>query len=103
MTLTRRLWGYIALAVAGAALGVWLVTLWLPGWLVGQRTRDGAAAPGNPPHGAPRGPRPITATPFCVSPIGMAVPLWVPTMTPVQAVRLPSSSPPPSPAIILFG
>ncbi|MBK9240217.1 MAG: GerMN domain-containing protein [Acidobacteria bacterium] len=70
MTLTRRLWGYIALAVAGAALGVWLVTLWLPGWLVDKRTRDGAAATGNAADGAPGDARRISATLFYVAPGG---------------------------------
>lgn len=37
MTANRRLWVYLATGVAGTAVGVWLVSLWLPGWLLGTR------------------------------------------------------------------
>ncbi len=70
MTLTRRLWGYLGLAVAGAALGVWLVTLWRPGWLMDRRTRDGAAATATAADGAPGDARRISASLFYVAPGG---------------------------------
>jgi len=70
MALTRRLWGYIALTVAGAAVGVWLVTLWLPNLLVDTRTRDEAAATGGAADGAPGDARRISATLFYVAPGG---------------------------------
>lgn len=76
MTPDRRMWTYVALGTLGAALGVWLVTLWLPGWLVA--TRPTSAGPTGPASATdPAGPagdtRRISATLFYVAPSGDAL------------------------------
>lgn len=75
MTATRRMWVYVATGVAGTAIGVWLVSMWLPGWLLGTRpitdagntTRTGAEIGGSAPGGDARR---ISATLFYISPGG---------------------------------
>lgn len=37
MSATTRAWTYLAVGIAGAVLSVWLILLWLPGWLVTAR------------------------------------------------------------------
>ena len=79
MTAHRRMWTYLALGTLGAAVGVWLVTLWLPGWLVATRPTGGlgvAGATGS--TGAtsstdPADARHISATLFYVAPSGDAL------------------------------
>ncbi|NQW03952.1 MAG: GerMN domain-containing protein [Acidobacteria bacterium] len=87
MTPTARVWTYLTVGVAGAALGVWLVILWLPGWLVTARPTStptatpvaqvGQVAPvepmETPASGAPTDSRRISATLFYVAPSGDAL------------------------------
>ncbi|MCR4373947.1 MAG: GerMN domain-containing protein [Acidobacteria bacterium] len=79
MTPHRRMWTYLALGVLGAAVGVWLVTLWLPGWLVATRpTSEGptgaAGLTGATGSAGPAGDtRRISATLFYVAPSGDAL------------------------------
>lgn len=75
MTPTKRMWAYFATGVAGTVVGVWLVTLWLPGWLLGEQPEsvtaanaaNGPAAPGNSPGGDGRR---ISVTLFYIAPSG---------------------------------
>ena len=76
MTPHRRMWTYVALGTLGAAVGVWLVALWLPGWLVATRpTSAGPTGPaGSTGSTAPAGDaRRISATLFYVAPSGDAL------------------------------
>lgn len=81
MTPGRRMWVYLVTGIAGTALGVWLVTLWLPGWLLGtQSTPSGATATGAPGSEAQAGvpgsgtdARRISATLFYLAPGGDAL------------------------------
>ena len=79
MTPHRRMWTYLALGALGAAVGVWLVTLWLPGWLVATRpTSEGlpgaAGLAGGIGSTGPAGDtRRISATLFYVAPSGDAL------------------------------
>lgn len=80
MTPTRKMWTYFATGVAGTAVGLWLVTLWLPGWLMGTRpapgataaTNDGAQAAASGPASLDDGRR-ISATLFYITPGGDAL------------------------------
>ena len=76
MTPTRRMWVYFATGLAGAAVGLWLVTSWLPRWLMGSqpaagtsvsRSDSGATAPGSSPANDSRR---ISATLFYIAPAG---------------------------------
>lgn len=79
MTPHRRMWAYLALGALGAVVGVWLVTLWLPGWLVATRpTSEGptgaAGLTGATGSTGPAGDtRRISATLFYVAPSGDAL------------------------------
>jgi len=79
MTRGRPLWVYLALVIAGTALGVWLVTLWLPGWLVttpatgDPGTRSGTAGPSGGAGGTGADARHISATFFYVAAAGDAL------------------------------
>ena len=76
MTPHRRMWTYVALGTMGAALGVWLVTLWLPGWLVATRptSADPTGPAGATDSAGPAGDtRRISATLFYVAPSGDAL------------------------------
>jgi spore germination protein GerM len=73
------MWVYLATGIAGTAVGVWLVTLWLPGWLLGPQpagttgsARSGteAAAAGAVPGSDARR---ISATLFYITPGGDAL------------------------------
>lgn len=46
MTPNKRMWVYLATGVAGGLVGLWLVALWLPGWLMGTQSA-GTGAPGD--------------------------------------------------------
>ncbi len=77
MTPARRMWVYLATGIAGTALGVWLVTLWLPGWLMGTRPpgtgtnkADTAAVAGEESGNDARR---ISATLFYITPAGDAL------------------------------
>ena len=78
MTPARRMWVYLATGIAGTAVGLWLVTIWLPGWLMGTQPASGttvANRPGaetaasNPVNDARR----ISATLFYITPTGDAL------------------------------
>ncbi|MEO6223640.1 MAG: GerMN domain-containing protein [Vicinamibacterales bacterium] len=78
MTPAKRMWTYVATGVAGTAVGLWLVTLWLPGWLGSQRAAGtGTARPGT--EASASGPssandaRRISATLFYITPGGDAL------------------------------
>jgi spore germination protein GerM len=74
MTLPRRFWTYVTLGVVAAAIGVWLVTLWLPGWLIDTRPTGGmTASTGQPAAGSPVETRRISATLFYVASSGDAL------------------------------
>ena len=80
VTRSRHLWGYLGLGAVATALGVWLVTLWLPGWLVTTPptgdpvSRSGAAGiPGAAAVGADPEARRILATLFYVAASGDAL------------------------------
>lgn len=78
MTANRRLWVYLATGVAGTAVGVWLVSLWLPGWLVGTRSvtvAENTSAAGVELQGPATGgdARRISATLFYLSATGDAL------------------------------
>jgi len=66
---------YFAVGAAGAALGVWLVSLWLPGWLMDPRPGVGApgAAAADTTPGSIDDARRIMATLFYLSPGGDAL------------------------------
>jgi spore germination protein GerM len=79
MTPTKRMWVYLSTGVAGTAFGVWLVTLWLPAWLMGTQpaagtgtTRPGATATA-PGSGSASDARRISATLFYITPAGDAL------------------------------
>jgi hypothetical protein len=76
MTAHRRMWTYLALGALGAAVGVWLVTLWLPGWLVATRPTGEAGVAGStaaPGSADSADARHISATLFYVAPSGDAL------------------------------
>jgi spore germination protein GerM len=91
VTPTRRMWAYFATGVAGTVVGVWLVSLWLPSWLLGDqpsavstsetRAGDGAGA------GAGNDSRRISATLFYITPAGD---LLVPVEQDVQYAAAPA-------------
>jgi spore germination protein GerM len=75
------MWVYLATGLAGTIFGVWLVTLWLPQWLMGTQpaavtdsARPGATAtaPGSGSASANDGRR-ISATLFYITPAGDAL------------------------------
>lgn len=75
MTPTKRMWAYFATGVAGTIVGVWLVSLWLPGWLLGEQPGAGTGADARPGVEAPAGGSPndarrISATLFYITPAG---------------------------------
>lgn len=79
MTPTKRMWVYFATGLAGAAVGLWLVTSWLPRWLMGtqpaagtpvSRTGDTTAGSGSPTASDARR---ISATLFYIAPAGDAL------------------------------
>ena len=75
MTPNRRMWVYLATGIAGTAFGVWLVTLWLPAWLLGTRPAAGTATarPGATTaagSGTTSDARRISATLFYITPAG---------------------------------
>lgn len=79
MTSRTRVLTYVGLGAFGAAIGIWLVTLWLPGWLVATRPTGeiGLAGPAGPtgptgPTGSGDGRR-ISAMLFYVAPSGEAL------------------------------
>lgn len=79
MTPSRRMWAYLATGVAGTVVGVWLVTLWLPRWLMGSQPAAGTAnaRPGVEVTAAGSGSvndaRRISATLFYITPAGDAL------------------------------
>ena len=78
MTPTRRMWVYLATGVAGTIVGVWLVTLWLPRWLMGSQPAAGTAnaRPGvevTAGSGSVNDARRISATLFYITPAGDAL------------------------------
>lgn len=84
MTSGRRVWSYLILGIAAAGLGVWLVSLWLPRWLMDPRpaagtgsqvTEAGASgvAPAESAPGSVDDARRIMATLFYLSPAGDAL------------------------------
>jgi len=79
MTSAKRVFTYLALGAFVAAIGVWLVTLWLPGWLVATRPTEGLGLTGRTGPAGPAGPtgsgdtRRILATLFYVAPSGDAL------------------------------
>ena len=76
---TRRMWVYLATGIAGTAVGVWLVTLWLPGWLLGSQPAAGTSRSTRPGTEAAAGSgsandaRRISATLFYIAPGGDAL------------------------------
>ena len=76
MTPNRRMWAYLATGVAGTVVGVWLVTIWLPGWLMGSQPATGTAnaKPGVEVtaggSGSVNDARRISATLFYITPAG---------------------------------
>jgi spore germination protein GerM len=76
MTPQKRMWVYLATGLAGAAVGLWLVTSWLPRWLMGSQPAAGTVASqdatgagaGSGPAGADA--RRISATLFYIAPAG---------------------------------
>ena len=75
MTPTRRMWAYFATGVAGTLVGVWLVSLWLPGWLMGDQPPGATTANSRPGAQAGSGSgtndaRRISATLFYITPAG---------------------------------
>ena len=75
MTPNKRMWVYLATGIAGTAFGVWLVTLWLPAWLLGTRPAAGTATarPGATTAagaGSTSDARRISATLFYITPAG---------------------------------
>lgn len=84
MTPAKRVWSYLILGAVAAGLGVWLVSLWLPGWLMDPRPAAGtesqsteAGAPGvaaaESTPGSVDDARRIMATLFYLSPGGDAL------------------------------
>ena len=79
MTPTRRMWVYLATGLAGTAFGVWLVTLWLPAWLLGTQPAAGTATVKPGATAAASGSasandaRRISATLFYITPAGDAL------------------------------
>ena len=80
MTPARRMWVYLATGVAGTAVGVWLVTLWLPAWLLGTQPVSGTTTTGKPGTEAmasdaasTNDARRISATLFYITPGGDAL------------------------------
>jgi spore germination protein GerM len=68
------MWTSIGLGVAGAAVGIWLVSVWLPGWLVATGPTGGIpTAPGDAPATTAGEARRISATLFYVAPTGDAL------------------------------
>jgi len=79
VTPARRMWVYLATGIAGTVFGVWLVTLWLPAWLMGTQPAAGTATgrPGAtataPGSASPNDARRISATLFYITPAGDAL------------------------------
>ena len=77
MTPQKRMWVYLATGLAGTAVGLWLVTSWLPRWLMGSQPAAGTVASGQDTAGAGAGSgsggsdaRRISATLFYIAPAG---------------------------------
>jgi spore germination protein GerM len=75
VTFTGRVWGALALGAGATALGVWLLTLWLPGWLMDRPDTAPTSTPasGTTPDGAAAEARRISATLFYVATSGDAL------------------------------
>jgi len=74
MTSNRKLWITLALAVVCGGAAIWLLTLWLPGWLTGTRaTTDASSSAASPAPASSGDARRISATLFYVSSTGDAL------------------------------
>jgi spore germination protein GerM len=76
VTPNKRMWVYLATGLAGAAVGLWLVTSWLPRWLMGTHPAGGTVASSQGATPASSGSssgvdaRRISATLFYIAPAG---------------------------------